>query len=112
MSRYAKSVFLVRKSVKDEHDVHPAHKNTASCPPASESTSHKPEALSDSDLLPFVVPNDTQGRKGHKMPRINLAFYPDNHAWLKTRSRQLGLTMTDYVNALVTKSRLDDRDSY
>ena len=112
MPRYTKSVFLAEKAVKDEHNGRPDRKNKASCPPASEIAAHRPDTLPESDLLPFVVPNDTQGKKGHKMPRINMAFYPENHAWLKTRSRQLGLTITDYVNALVTKSRVDDRDPF
>lgn len=48
----------------------------------------------------------TQGRKGHKAPRINMAFSPDNHAWIKTRSRQLGMSATEFVNSILDQERL------
>ena len=48
----------------------------------------------------------TQGRKGHKAPRINMAFNPDNHAWIKTRSRQLGISATEFVNTILDNERM------
>lgn len=48
---------------------------------------------------------ETQGRKGHKSPRINMAFSPDNHAWIKTRSRQLGISATEFVNSILDTER-------
>lgn len=48
----------------------------------------------------------TQGRKGHKAPRINMAFSPDNHAWIKTRSRQLGISATEFVNTILDNERM------
>lgn len=47
----------------------------------------------------------TQGRKGHKAPRINMAFSPENHAWIKTRSRQLGISATEFVNTILDNER-------
>lgn len=49
---------------------------------------------------------ETQGRKGHKAPRINMAFSPENHEWIKTRSRQLGMSATEFVNTILTNERL------
>ena len=40
----------------------------------------------------------TQGKKGQKAPRINMAFSPDVHRWIKTYSRQQGQTATELVN--------------
>lgn len=43
----------------------------------------------------------TQGKKGHKAPRINMAFHPEVHSWIKTRSRQLGISATEFVNRIL-----------
>jgi len=43
----------------------------------------------------------TQGRKGYKMPRINMAFEPEVHSWIKKTARQKGVSMTDLVNNLI-----------
>lgn len=54
-----------------------------------------------------VIPEygKTQGKKGHKLPRINMAFSPDNHTFIKKRSRQLGISATDFVNILIDAER-------
>lgn len=43
----------------------------------------------------------TQGKKGHKAPRINMAFTPENHEWLKTHSKQLGISATELANEAI-----------
>jgi len=45
--------------------------------------------------------HNTQGRKGHKLPRINMAFTPENHVFVKRTARKLGITATEYVNGLI-----------
>ena len=52
-----------------------------------------------------IEPQRTQGRKGHKLPRINMAFQPINHEYIKRVSRQKGISMTDYVNQLIDNER-------
>lgn len=49
--------------------------------------------------------NSTQGRKGHKLPRINMAFTPDNHEYIKHASRQLGISVTEFINNLIDEDR-------
>ena len=49
----------------------------------------------------FGEARGTQGRKGCKLPRINMAFSPENHAHIKRTARQLGISATEYVNSLV-----------
>lgn len=52
----------------------------------------------------------TQGRKGQKLPRINMAFQPDNLEYLQIISRIEGISITQYVNNLVEAdkaSRID-----
>lgn len=47
----------------------------------------------------------TQGKKGRKLPRINMAFTPENYEFLRMYPRMNGLTMTEYVNSLIEKDR-------
>jgi len=51
----------------------------------------------------------TQGRKGQKLPRINMAFTRDNLEYLRIISRIEGASMTDYVNQLLEADRQDKR---
>lgn len=48
----------------------------------------------------------TQGRKGQKAPRINMAFHPEVHTWIKTRSKQLGISATEFVNRILYNEML------
>ena len=48
----------------------------------------------------------TQGKKGCKAPRINMAFTPDNHRFLKREARKSGMTITQYCNQIITKYRI------
>ena len=45
----------------------------------------------------------TQGRKGEKLPRINMAFSPANHEFINIMSRLSGLTLTQYVNRVIDR---------
>lgn len=47
----------------------------------------------------------TQGRKGEKLPRINMAFSPANHEFINIMSRLSGLTLTQYVNRVIDRER-------
>ena len=47
----------------------------------------------------------TQGRKGCKATRINMAFTPDNHEFIKTMARISGKTMTEFTNFVIAKYR-------
>lgn len=47
----------------------------------------------------------TQGRKGIKAKRINMAFSDANHAWIKAESRRQGLTATQLVNDIIARER-------
>ena len=47
----------------------------------------------------------TQGRKGCKAIRINMAFTPDNHEFIKIMAKATGRTMTEYTNYIITAYR-------
>ncbi len=54
----------------------------------------------------------TSGRKGVKLPRINLAFSPETYDYIKTMSRARGETLTDFVNHVLKLSLEENRDVY
>lgn len=47
----------------------------------------------------------TQGQKGAKLCRINMAFTADNMDYIRTMSKLKGQTMTQFVNILVAEER-------
>lgn len=57
---------------------------------------------------PVIRFGATQGRKGLKLPRINMGFSPENHDWLRLRSRQRGMTITEFVNEILDRERLKE----
>lgn len=87
-------------------------KNTAMAPAAglfSKPVSHAHDAQEVHEVLSTSMPR-TQGRKGRKLPRINMAFTPENYEFLRAHSRMNGLTMTEYVNSLIKKDRQEGQD--
>ena len=47
----------------------------------------------------------TQGRKGCKAIRINMAFTPDNHEFIKVMAKASGRTMTEFANLVIEAYR-------
>lgn len=45
----------------------------------------------------------TQGRKGHKLKRINMAFSDPVYAYIKYESRRRGLSATHLVNSIISE---------
>lgn len=54
----------------------------------------------------------TSGRKGLKLPRINLAFAPDIYEYVQIMSRVRGENMTDFVNIALRQHMEEHRDLY
>ena len=50
------------------------------------------------------TPN-TQGRKGEKLPRINMAFSPQNLEYLRVMVGIRGISITKYANTLIERDR-------
>nr|DAF20313.1 MAG TPA: hypothetical protein [Inoviridae sp.] len=47
----------------------------------------------------------TQGRKGHKLKRINMAFSDANHEFITIESRKLGISATEFTNKIIEAYR-------
>lgn len=69
----------------------------------AEQPAKKPAAVSPVSSVPTVsaAPVSTQGRKGCKLQRINMAFNPDIHDYIRMESRRRGLSITQFVNAVL-----------
>lgn len=54
----------------------------------------------------------TQGKKGMKLTRINMAFDPELYDYIRVMARVYGGTITDFVNVIVKRSYEADRETY
>ena len=54
----------------------------------------------------------TQGRKGCKATRINMAFTPENHEFIKVMARLTGKTMTEFANLAIERYRTEHPEIY
>lgn len=54
----------------------------------------------------------TQGRKGCKAARINMAFSPENHAFIQFVARYKGMSLTQFVNDVLDQYREEHADAY
>lgn len=51
------------------------------------------------------VSKRTQGKKGEKLPRMNMAFSPENYDHIQLMGRLVGCSATEYVNRLIAADR-------
>ncbi len=54
----------------------------------------------------------TQGKKGMKAGRINMAFTPSNMAFIRVMAAIQGISMTQYVNAIIAQEREHNGAAY
>mgnify|MGYP003186850877 CR=1 FL=1 len=54
----------------------------------------------------------TQGRKGCKAVRINMAFTPDIHEYIKVMARVRGESVTDFTNYVFRQSMEQNAEIY
>ena len=57
------------------------------------------------DLTPYAVPAGTQGRKGQKTPRMNLAIPEDVYEYIRRESRKNGMTYSEYICAVMRQRK-------
>ena len=54
----------------------------------------------------------TQGKRGIKLPRINLAFAPSNYDYVQTMARIKGQNMTEFINEVLKLHREEHGEAY
>ena len=60
----------------------------------------------------YLQDMNTIGRKGLKLPRINVAFAPDVYDYIVTMSRASGISLTEFVNKVIREHYDDHKDIY
>ena len=55
---------------------------------------------------------DAQGRKSAKLPRINMAFSPQNLEYLRVMAGIRGMSITKYVNTLIERDQEQNRGTF
>lgn len=60
----------------------------------------------------FREAGKTKGRKGCKAIRINMAFTPEVHEYIKTMARVRGESITDFTNYIFTRSMEENAEVY
>lgn len=51
----------------------------------------------------------TQGRKGHKLKRINMAYSDSNYEYITMESRRRGISATEFVNKIIEAYRRNEQ---
>lgn len=55
----------------------------------------------DISAITSLMQMKTQGKKGMKAARINMAFAPDTYKYVKIVSKAKGITITEFVNQII-----------
>lgn len=55
---------------------------------------------------------NTSGKKGMKMPRINMAFTPANYDYIRTMAKVRGENLTEFVNHIIEANAAENADLY
>lgn len=77
-----------------------------------EQTRKERKTYTEQEAAEFLQDMKTTGRKGVRLPRINLAFRPDVYAFINTMARVRGETLTDFVNVVLAEYMDEHRDIY
>lgn len=76
-------------------------------------TERKPRrTYTEQEAFEIMQAMKTSGRKGLKLPRINLAFVPTVYNYVQIMSRVRGETMTEFVNLALQQHMEEHRDLY
>lgn len=78
----------------------------------SASRSGQQQTVTPTEKAEREASGHTQGRKGCKATRINMAFWSENHDFIKTMSRITGKTMTEYTNLVIANYRAEHPEIY
>ena len=73
---------------------------------------HPRKAYSAEQAQEMRQAGTTQGRKGCKAVRINMAFTPDIHEYIKTMARVRGESVTDFTNYVFRQSMEENAELY
>lgn len=70
------------------------------------------KTYSEKQTKQLLTSMETRGRKGIKLPRINVALRPDLLDYLKIMSESCGYNMTEYINILLEADKKKNDSLY
>ena len=70
------------------------------------------EAYSPEKAAEMAAAGTTRGRKGCKANRVNMAFTPEIHDYIRTMARVRGESITDFTNYVFRKSMEENAAIY
>lgn len=70
------------------------------------------KTYNEQEAQEFLQSMNTAGRKGLKLPRINIAFSPDIYEYCRTMARAAGMTYTDFVNHVLRQHMEQHAEQY
>ena len=79
---------------------------------ATKKKKERREDYTEEERAEIIHSMKTSGRKGIRMPRINMAFRPENYEYCYIMSRVSGKTLTDFMNSCVEEHRKNHKDIY
>lgn len=82
---------------------------TAAPDPEQKPARKERKTYTQAEAAAYIQDNKTSGHKGVKLPRINMAFYPDNYAYIKTMAAVRGETMAAFINKVIAKDLEENR---
>lgn len=70
------------------------------------------KTYTDQEAAEFSNSLQTTGRKGVKLPRINLAFTPEIYDYVRTMSKAAGMTYTEFIDHILQAHKAEHADIY
>lgn len=67
---------------------------------------------SEEEAAAFLDSFKSAGRKGIKLPRINMAFTPENYIYIRRMARARGESYTEFLNWLIKTHRDQNAETY
>ena len=90
-------------------DVHDGKQHTAQ---QEQQTQQGRKTYTEEQAQEMREAGTTQGRKGCKAVRINMAFPPEMHDFIRTMARVRGESITDFTNHVFAQYMKDNADLY
>lgn len=84
----------------------------ATAEPQAQEVQHPRKVYSEQQAQEMRQAGTTQGRKGCKAIRINMAFSPEIHEYIKVMARVRGESVTDFTNYVFRQSMEENAELY
>lgn len=99
--------------IKDNHETEINETNETTQPAPANIPQQKRGVQPSADIIEMARKQGrTQGRAGCKAQRINIAFSPEVHDFIRTMAKVRGESITFFVNSILLKTMKDNKEVY